>query len=74
MPIVITRSANETPALIKTLRSELSELAPEALADAIAHWLRLLPTPAYTKVLSDAGIEFAAVRTLTPEQLVSLTW
>src|SRR3989454_7984302 len=29
--IVITRSANETPALIKTLRSELPELAPEAL-------------------------------------------
>src|SRR5712672_1905271 len=28
--IVITRSANETPALIKTLRSELPELAPEA--------------------------------------------
>src|SRR5713226_6927290 len=29
--IVITRSATETPALIKTLRSELPELAPEAL-------------------------------------------
>src|SRR6266550_212975 len=29
--IVITKSANETPALIKTLRSELPELAPEAL-------------------------------------------
>ncbi|MCU1259638.1 MAG: AcrB/AcrD/AcrF family protein [Bryobacterales bacterium] len=29
--IVITGSANETPALIKTLRSELPELAPEAL-------------------------------------------
>src|SRR5260370_12179308 len=29
--IVITRSANETPALFKTLRSELPELAPEAL-------------------------------------------
>src|SRR5437868_6950259 len=29
--IVITRSANETPALIKTLRSELPDIAPEAL-------------------------------------------
>src|SRR5260370_12541004 len=29
--IVITRSANETPALIKTLRSQLPELAPDAL-------------------------------------------
>jgi hypothetical protein len=29
--IVITRTANETPALIRTLRSELPELAPEAL-------------------------------------------
>jgi multidrug efflux pump subunit AcrB len=29
--IVITRSADETPALIRTLRSELPELAPEAL-------------------------------------------
>jgi multidrug efflux pump subunit AcrB/outer membrane protein TolC len=29
--IVITKSANETPALIKTLRSELPEVAPEAL-------------------------------------------
>src|SRR5204862_5766407 len=29
--IVITRSANETPALIKTLRSDLTELAPEAV-------------------------------------------
>jgi multidrug efflux pump subunit AcrB/outer membrane protein TolC len=29
--IVITKSANETPALIKTLRSELPELSPEAL-------------------------------------------
>ena len=29
--IVITKSANETPALIKTLQSELRELAPEAL-------------------------------------------
>src|SRR5260370_11841194 len=29
--IVITKSAEETPALIRTLRSELQELAPEAL-------------------------------------------
>ena len=52
----------------------MGELAPEALAEAIAHWLRLLPTPAYAKVLAGAGIEFAAVRTLLPDQLVSLAW
>ncbi len=52
----------------------MGELAGEALAGAIAHWLRLLPSPAYAKVLKGAAIEQAPVRTLTAQQLLRLAW
>ena len=52
----------------------IGELSPEALADAIAHWLRLLPTAAYGRLLATAGIEHAPVRALSAEQLRSLAW
>lgn len=50
------------------------ELAPTALADAIAHWLRLLPPTAYATMLASYGIPFAAVKELTSDQLLTLTW
>ena len=52
----------------------MGELAQDALADAIAHWLRLLPPPAYGTILAGAGIERVPVRTLTAEQLLALAW
>ena len=50
------------------------ELAPDALAEAIAHWLRLLPPPAYAKMLASYDIPFSAVRDLSNEQLLLLNW
>ena len=50
------------------------ELAPAALSEAIAHWLRLLPPAAYRLMLEEYGLPFARVRELTPDQLLQLTW
>ena len=50
------------------------ELAPAALGEAIAHWLRLLPPAAYRLMLAEYGLPFARVRELTPDQLLQLTW
>lgn len=53
-------------------RHLIAELADEALAGAIANWLRLLPAAAYARMLTTAGIDQAPVRTLSAEQLRSL--
>ncbi len=52
----------------------VGELAPEALAEAIAHWLGLLPSGAFARILAGAGIDRGPVRELTPQQLVGLAW
>lgn len=52
----------------------IGELADSSLADAIANWLRLLPTAAYSRVLATAGIDQVPVRALSTEQLRSLAW
>ena len=38
----------------------IGELADEALAEAIANWLRLLPSAAYARMLARAGIRAGA--------------
>lgn len=50
------------------------ELEEQALSEAIAHWLRLLPPPAYALVLARAGIEKVRVKDLSGQQLLSLAW
>jgi allantoicase len=50
------------------------ELAPASLAEAIAHWLRLLPPPAYREMLDTYGIPFSRVADLSDDQLLQLTW
>jgi allantoicase len=52
----------------------MGELAPAALAEAIAHWLRLLPSDAFARVLAGAGIDGVPVGQLTAEQLIGLAW
>jgi allantoicase len=52
----------------------IGELVGDALTDAIANWLRLLPAAAYATLLAGAGIAPAPVRTLTGDQLRDLAW
>ncbi|QNK81657.1 allantoicase [Nakamurella sp. PAMC28650] len=52
----------------------MGELAEESLAEAIANWLRLLPSAAYGRILAGMGIERVPVRELTAAQLVGFAW
>ncbi len=50
------------------------ELEEDAMFEALAEWLRLLPPPAYAKILADAGIDKARVKDLSREQVLRLAW
>jgi allantoicase len=52
----------------------MGKLLPEALSQAIAHWLERLPKTAASTVLADAGLGGIPVKELGQDQLRSLAW
>lgn len=52
----------------------MRKLLPEALSQAIAHWLERLPRTAATRVLADAGPGGIPIKELRDDQLLFLAW